>query len=83
MCGIYFYSIDIKQMLSTFSVESYAQNYNLQAYTEYQQAYILMHQTVKFPPVNDFTQMLLKRKGIAPLEAIIDPADLEEVITYI
>lgn len=53
-------SNDIRQMLSTFSVESYAQNYNLQAYTEYQQAYIFMHQTVKFPPVNDFVQMMIE-----------------------
>ncbi len=50
---------DIGQMLTTFSVESYAENYNLQAYMEYLEAYSFMHQDVKFPSVNDFVKALI------------------------
>ncbi len=56
---------DTEQMLSTFSVESYAQNFNMQAYLEHTQAYMYLTQEVAFPTVNDFTKAMTasKRKG--------------------
>ena len=50
---------DMEQLLSTFAVESYAENYNLQAYLEYMQAYFFMQQDVSFPPVNPFVKAMI------------------------
>lgn len=52
-------SCDIEQMVSTFSVESYAQNYSMQAYLEYMQAYMFLQQEVPLPPVNDFIAAMI------------------------
>ncbi len=56
---------DTEQMLSTFSVESYAQNFNMQAYLEHTQAYMYLSQEMAFPTVNDFTKAMAacKRRG--------------------
>lgn len=50
---------DQDRMLGTFSIESYAKNYDLQAYMEYAQMYSTVQQEVKFPPVNAFAQAVL------------------------
>lgn len=49
---------DINQMISTFSVESYAEHYNLQAYLEFTKLYS-MQQDVALPPVNGFAKDLI------------------------
>lgn len=50
---------DTEQMLGTFSVESYGQNYNMQAYLERMQAYMFLQQDVVVPGVNDFTKAMI------------------------
>lgn len=50
---------DAEQMLSTFSVESYAQNYNMQTYMEHLQIYSIKYQDVRLPPINDFTKAMI------------------------
>lgn len=47
---------DADQMLRSFSVESYGENYDLLAYAEYTQMYLFMGQDVKFPGVNTFAR---------------------------
>lgn len=50
---------DTEQMIRTFSVESYAQNYNMQAYLEHMQAYMFLQQEVAVPTANDFTKAMI------------------------
>lgn len=50
---------DTKRMLRTFCVESYARNFDMQAYMEYMQAYMFLHQDVKVPAINDFTKAMI------------------------
>ena len=52
---------DWEQMLGTFSVESYAEHYDLQAYTEYTQTYVYMKQDVSLPAVNEFVKAIVIR----------------------
>lgn len=52
-------SCDTEQMLSTFSVEGYGENYNMQAYLEHMQAYMFLQQDVNIPAVNDFTRAMI------------------------
>lgn len=47
---------DTERMLGTFAVESYARNFDFQAYMEYMQSYVLSQQEVKIPIANDFIQ---------------------------
>jgi hypothetical protein len=48
----------LNQMLRTFSVESYVDHYDLQAYLESVQAYVFMQQEIKLPVVNEFSRDL-------------------------
>lgn len=50
---------DTDQMLSTFSVESYAENYDMLAYLERTNVYMFLQQEVTLPPVNDFTKAMI------------------------
>ena len=52
---------DWEQMLGIFSVESYAEHYDLQAYTEYTQTYVYMKQDVSLPAVNEFVKAIVIR----------------------
>ncbi len=44
------------QMISTFSIESYVDHYDLQESLEHVQAYVFMHQEFILPAVNDFSR---------------------------
>ncbi len=59
---------DMEQMLSTFAVESYAENYNLQAYLEYMQSYFFMQQDVNLPPVNAFVKAMISYERMEHLK---------------
>lgn len=50
---------DTEKMLSTFAVESYAENYDMQAYLEYMQTYMFLEQEISLPPVNDFIAAMI------------------------
>lgn len=50
---------DMDQMMSTFSVESYAEHYNMQAELEWLQCYVFAQPDVTLPPVNDFTKAMI------------------------
>lgn len=58
---------DIERMLGTFSVESYGENYNMQAYLEHVQAYMFLQQDVTVPAVNDFTKAMISCEREAQL----------------
>lgn len=47
---------DMEQILGTFSVESYAENYNMQAYLEYMRYYSFLQQGSGIFPVNAFAK---------------------------
>ncbi len=50
---------DLEQMSSTFSIENYAEHYDLQAFSEYYQACFFMKQDVSLPPVNSFVKAMI------------------------
>lgn len=62
---------DMDWMLGTFSIESYAKNYNLQAYMEYLQSYSYIQQSIIFPPVNALAEALVGSARKEQLERYI------------
>lgn len=50
---------DEERMLGTFAVESYARNFDFEAYMERTQSYVLSQQEVEMPVVNDFVQAII------------------------
>lgn len=62
---------DMEQMISTFAVESYAENYNMQAELEWMQSYIFTQEDVSLPPVNDFVKDMINYERKAQMIADI------------